>query len=126
MGRRGSEQRQKTRSVLVRVSEADYERLSHIVSRDGGTMADYLRRRIEEPLLNQGIDKRDILSASDRQILAQCSRSMGHLAGLLKLAVNALPSTTRAEQVMQFVAAQRGELQNRQEQLRAFIEDHSE
>jgi hypothetical protein len=27
---------------------------------------------------------------------------------------------------MQFVAAQRGELQNRQEQLRAFIEDHSE
>ena len=126
MGKRGSEHRQKTKSVLVRVSEADHDRLSKIIEREGGTMAEYLRRRIGEPAAHDDNSVAKILSESDRLILAQCTRSMGHLAGIMKLAVIILPPYQRPSEIETTLAAHSNELKQLQASLRLFIEAHTE
>jgi hypothetical protein len=126
MGRRGSEHRQKTKSVLVRMSKADHDRLLKIIELDGGTMADYLRRRIAETAAHDDNSVANILSESDRLILAQCTRSMGHLAGIMKLAVTILPPYQRPSEIETTLAAHSNELKQLQASLRLFIEAHTE
>jgi hemerythrin len=125
MGKRGSEHRQKTKSVLVRVSETDHDRLSKIIERDGGTMAEYLRRRIGEPVAHDDNSVANMLSESDRLILAQCTRSMGHLAGIMKLAVTTLPPFMRPSEVEANLTTHSDELKQIQAQLRRFVEEHT-
>ncbi|MEH2482273.1 hypothetical protein V1282_005630 [Nitrobacteraceae bacterium AZCC 2146] len=91
MTRRGSETRRKAHSVLVRLTEAEYLNLTKGAEREAATRAEYLRRRLNEPSATEPVlstaDGSCVFSEIDRIQLASLTRSMGHLAGLMKLAV---------------------------------------
>ncbi len=86
MSGRGSENRQKTQSVLVRLTEAEYRLLTHLAELEQASRAEFLRRRIERPA-SPTPEAPQYLADTDRIVLANATRSMGHLAGLMKKAV---------------------------------------
>jgi hypothetical protein len=124
MARRGSENRQKTASVLVRLTETEYRRLTLEAEREGTTRAELLRRRAAMPA-----DRMDTaeplpgLGETDRILLAGATRSMGHLAGLMKLALLKTGSTFgRTSRLQSILDAHHDDLQALQRQIRHLLE----
>lgn len=103
MAGRGSENRQKARSVLVRLTEVEYDRLTERAEREGATRAQYLRRRMADPVpAHAPADgTAPSLSEADRAMLAAATRTMGHLAGLMKLAVMKTPKFGTSRSVLE-------------------------
>lgn len=126
MTKRGSDTRKKTRSVLVRLTEAEYSRLSLQAARENASRADLLRRGFVSS--QQSIR----LAASspvprgfpehDRLLLSDAARRIGHLAGLLKLAILKSPAPASSRGVRSFLDEYRAELQQLQSQIRALLE----
>lgn len=126
MARSGSENRQKTRSVLVRLTEAQHSLLTVQAAREGASCAEFLRRRMSEPtsssdIANGGGD-RGGLTETDRILLARATRTMGHMAGLMKLAVVKLQNMRSTEPVRTVLDDHRQELQYLQGQVRSLLE----
>lgn len=126
MGTRGSEQRLRSIQLMVRMTTAEHERLMDFAGRDGSSAQDYLRARIGEPAASSGNAGRDVLTDSDRVILAGCTRSLGHLTGMLKRAVFELPSFQRPSQIEDILTDHGDELKSIQAALRAFVKARSE
>lgn len=124
MARRGSENRQKTRSVLVRMTEAEHARLTLLAERQGANRAEYLRRRIEvqADALGTPAGSSYSLSDADRILLSGATRSMGHLAGLMKMAVLKSPALGRSAQLKSILDTHHRDLQALQGQIRALLE----
>jgi len=124
MARRGSEKRQKTASVLVRMTAADYRRLTLAAAREGTSRAELLRRRAALPA--NRIDTSELtasFSETDRVLLANATRSMGHLAGLMKLAVlKSGPAFGRTSPLQSLLDAHHDELQALERQIRHLLE----
>jgi hypothetical protein len=120
MAGRGSETRQKSHSVLVRLTMAEHDRLTGLADREGATRAEYLRRRMFDPA-SHSYDPR-ALSESDRVLLAGLTRSMGHLAGLMKLTTLKTPAIGPSANVRAILAAHHRDLQDLQAQVRALLE----
>lgn len=120
MARRGSENRQKTHSVLVRLTMAEHDRLSALADREGANRAEYLRRRMFDPASHSGDPGG--LSEPDRILLAGLTRSMGHLAGLLKLASLKIPAIGPSVTVRSVLSTHNRDLQELQVQVRALLE----
>lgn len=120
MAKRGSEIRQKTHSVLVRVTMAEHDRLTGLADRDGATRAEYLRRRMFDPASHSGDP--GVLSEPDRILLAGLTRSMGHLAGLMKLTTLKTPAIGPSASVRSVLATHHRDLQELQGQVRALLE----
>lgn len=126
MTRRGSETRQKTRSVLVRLTEAEYSRLALQAERENASRADVLRRSFvsyqhssrhaASSPVSQGFPEQD------RLLLSDAARRIGHLAGLLKLAVIKSPVPGSGRGVRSFLDEHRAELQELQRQIRYLLE----
>lgn len=124
MARRGSENRQKTASVLVRLTAAEYRRLTLEAEREGTSRAELLRRRVAMPT-----DRTDAaeplpgLGETDRILLANATRSMGHLAGLMKLAVlKSGPAFGRTSRLQSILDTHHDDLQALQRQIRHLLE----
>lgn len=126
MGTRGSEQRLRSKQLMVRMTTAEHERLMDFAGRDGSSAQDYLRARIGEPAASSGNAGRDVLTDSDRVILAGCTRSLGHLTGMIKRAVFELPSFQRPSQIEDILTDHGDELKSIQAALRAFVKARSE
>ena len=126
MARRGSENRQKVRSVLVRMTETEYQQLTAQAEREGTSRADYLRRHMRDALSEPGRtdsgDDARVLSEADRILLAGATRSMGHLAGLMKLAVLKTPISGSSASVRSILDEHHGSLQELQSRIRALME----
>lgn len=124
MAGRGSENRQKTRSVLVRMNEGEYGRLTRLSQREGTSRAACLRRRMSDSSTEHGPAGKDYrtLSESDRILLAGATRSMGHLAGLMKLAVLKLPGPGSSASVRSLLEEHSRSLQDLQGRIRALLE----
>ncbi|HEY0919527.1 hypothetical protein [Devosia sp.] len=124
MARRGSESRQKTKPVLVRLTEADHRRLTMLAEREGTNRAEYLRRRIAEPAGTSASRPYTLpaFSEADRILLASATRSMGHLAGLLKVALLKTPAFGRTARLQSILDAHPDELQALQRQIRDLLE----
>ncbi len=120
MARRGSENRQKTHSVLVRLTMAEHDRLTVLADRECATRAEYLRRRMLDPasLPNEP----GALSESDRVLLAGLTRSMGHLAGLMKLTTLKTPAIGSSLSVRAVLATHHHDLQVLQGQVRDLLD----
>jgi hypothetical protein len=121
MGKRGSETRRKEQSVLVRLDDSDYVRLSNLARRSGITRAEYLRRLIEGDHDREEGGGSSLLTETDRTLLAALTRSMGHLAGLMKLAMVKTPSVGSGLTIRSVLDAHRQELQELQGQIRALL-----
>lgn len=122
MARRGSENRQKTASVLVRLTEAEYRRLTLEAEREGTTRAELLRRRAATPT-DDSARVVPGLGEADRILLANATRSMGHLAGLMKLAVlKSGPAFGRTSRLQSILDAHHDELQALQRQIHHLLE----
>lgn len=124
MARRGSENRQKTASVLVRLTEAEYRRLTIEAEREGASRAELLRRRAAMPA--DDFDSAKVasdLGETDRVLLANATRSIGHLAGIMKLAVlKSGPAFGRTSPLQSILDAHHDELQALQRQIRHLLE----
>lgn len=120
MAGRGSENRQKTHSVLVRLTQAEHDRVSVLADREGATRAEYLRRRIFDPASRP--DDTGGLSETDRILLAGLTRSMGHLAGLMKLATLKTPTIGPSATARSVLATHHLEMQDLQGQVRALLD----
>ena len=120
---RGSENRQKTASVLVRLTAVEYRRLTLEAEREGTSRAELLRRRAAMPA--DDIDTAKAapgLGETDRILLANATRSMGHLAGLMKLAVLKTGPFGRPSRLQSILDAHHDELQAMQRQIRHLLE----
>lgn len=124
MARRGSENRQKTASVLVRLTATEYRRLTLEAEREGTSRAELLRRRAAMPA-----DRTDTaellpgLGETDRILLANATRSMGHLAGLMKLAVlKSGPAVGRTSRLQSILDAHHHDLQALQRRIHHLLE----
>lgn len=123
MKKQGSNSRRKTQSVLVRVSEAEYSRLSALASAEGTTRAEYLRRRIGQHVeASGGHSEHGGLIETERMLLSNCHRSMGHLAGMMKYTTCKLPPLGMAGRVQAMLDEHHGELQQLQSGLRKLLE----
>lgn len=120
MARRGSENRRKTHAVLVRLTEAEHARLTGLAAREGATRAEYLRRRMVDPASHHSAP--GVLSETDRVLLAGLTRSMGHLAGLMKFAAVKTPGVGSSVSARSVLDAHHRELQDLQGQVRALLE----
>lgn len=122
MGKRGSETRRKEQSVLVRLGDAEYHRLSALARAAGVTRAEYLRRLFggSHLLVDDAIGNRQFTEA-DRVLLSSLTRSMGHLAGLMKLAVLKTPGVGPGVTIRSWLQAHREELQDLQAQIRSLL-----
>jgi len=126
MARRGSENRQKVRSVLVRMTETEHRQLTERAEHEGASRADYMRRRMIDPLPEHGGggsgDSAKVLSEADRIVLAGATRSMGHLAGLMKLALLKTPVPGSSTSVRSILDEHHRSLQELQGRIRALLE----
>jgi hypothetical protein len=125
MSKRSSENRQKTHPVLVRMTEAEYRQLTRQSQREGTTRADFLRRCMTESphLHTPGASNGHVrLSESDRILLAAATRSMGHLAGIMKLAVLKTPGLGHPDSVRSILEEHHRSLQDLQGQIRMLLE----
>lgn len=120
MAGRGSENRQKTHSVLVRLTIAEHERLTALAYREGATRAEYLRRRLGDPASPP--NESGALCESDRVLLAGLARSMGHLAGLMKLTTLRTPAIGPSVSVRAVLATHHRDLQVLQGQVRDLLD----
>lgn len=120
MARRGSENRQKTHSVLVRLTMDEHDRLTVLADREGATRAEYLRRRFGAPASPP--NESSALSESDRVQLAGLTRRMGHLAGLMKLATLKTPAIGPSVSVRAVLATHHRDLQVLQAQVRDLLD----
>lgn len=129
MARRGSETRKRPKSILVRVSDADYRAVSERASQVGITRADYLRRRIRDafdPTATVEAGGEVVrLSEADRILLAGASRTMGHLAGLMKRAVFEMPASARGADTRGILEGHHADLQSLQAALRDVLDKFS-
>ncbi len=125
MARRGSEKRLRVRSVLVRVTEAEYRHLTERAAQEGTTRADYLRRcmRDAHPAVGRarGSDGTEILSEHERVLLANATRSMGHLAGLMKLASLKAPFPLASGSIRSILDEHHRSLQELQGEIRRLL-----
>jgi hypothetical protein len=123
MARRGSEKRLKTVPVMVRVTESQYARLKLLAALEVASPAEYLRRRIGEPAgaVASGAASSTI-SEGDRILLASATRTMGHLAGLLKHAAFKYPAVGRSAEFRSILDTHHRDLQALQSRIRALIE----
>lgn len=124
MAGRGSENRQKARSVLVRLTADEYDRLTERAEREGASRAEYLRRRMADPAASAGPEDGTarLLTEADRAMLAAATRSMGHLAGLMKLAVLKTPGLGASRSVHSILNEHHRDLQDLQGQIREVLE----
>lgn len=124
MARRGSENRQKTRSVLVRMTEAEYSGLTLLAEREGANRAEYLRRCIKTQAgaPRSPADTSHAFSDTDRILLSGATRSLGHLAGLMKMAVLKSPALGRSAKLQSILDTHHRDLQALQGQIRALLE----
>lgn len=120
MAGRGSENRQKTHSVLVRLTMAEHDRLTALADREGATRAEFLRRRMDDPASRSS--NSGALSESDRVLLAGLTRSMGHLAGLMKLTTLKTPAIGPSASVRAVLATHHRDLQVLQGQVRDLLD----
>lgn len=120
MAGRGSENRQKTHSVLVRLTMSEHDRLTVLADREGATRAEYLRRRMVEPV--SPTCHSGALPEQDRILLAGLTRSMGHLAGLVKLTTLKTPAVGPSASARSVLATHHRDLQDLQAQVRAVLE----
>ncbi|QYO76541.1 hypothetical protein [Devosia salina] len=120
MAGRGSETRRKSHSVLVRLTMAEHDRLTGLADREGATRAEYLRRRMRDPASPP--NESGGLSESDRVLLAGLTRSMGHVAGLMKLTMLKTPAIGPSASVRAILAAHHRDLQDLQAQVRTLLE----
>lgn len=122
MGKRGSETRRKVQSVLVRLDDSEHVNLSAAARLAGVTRAAYLRRLLQE---NTGVRSDETgnggLLDADRMQLSALTRSMGHLAGLMKLAVMKTPAIGAELTIRTFLDQYRKELQELQGQIRGLL-----
>lgn len=126
MARRGSENRRKVRSVLVRLTEPEYLQLTEWAMQEKATRADYLRRcmRDAEPAIGhaRASDATKILSEHDRVLLAGATRTMGHLAGLIKLAALKSPAPGSPTSIRTLLEEHHRSLQDLQGKIRRLLE----
>lgn len=122
MARRGSEKRLKSVPVMVRVTESQHARLKQLAALEVATPAEYLRRRIGETAEAVGPADSSALSEGDRILLAGATRSMGHLAGLLKHAAFEYPAVGRSAEFRSILDTHHRDLQALQSRIRALIE----
>lgn len=125
----GSETRKKTRSVLVRLTEAEYSRLTLQAAHENASRADLLRRSFNA---SQPSTQRKASSPvphgfpeQDRLLLSDAARRIGHLAGLLKLAVLKSPKPDSFKGVRSFLGEHGSELQDLQRQIKTLLEHRS-
>lgn len=125
----GSETRKKTRSVLVRLTEAEYSRLTLQAASENASRADLLRRSFNasRPSIQRKASSPvpHGLPDQDRLLLSDAARRIGHLAGLLKLAVLKSPKPDSSRGVRSFLSEHRTELQDLQRQIKALLERRS-
>ena len=126
MTRRGSENRLKDHAVLVRMTEDDYLNLTARATQEKTTCAAYLRRcmRDADPAISRAraSDATKILSEHDRVLLANATRSMGHLAGLMKLASLKTPVPGSSGSFRSILDEHHRSLQDLQEEIRRLLE----
>jgi hypothetical protein len=126
MARRGSENRRKVRSVLVRLTEREYLQLTERAMHEKATRADYLRRcmRDADPAVGRahGSDGTGILSEQDRVLLAGATRTMGHLAGLIKLAALKSPAQGSPTSIRTLLEEHHRSLQDLQGKIRRLLD----
>jgi hypothetical protein len=122
MGKRGSETRRRDQSVLVRLGDAEYNRLSALAQAAGVTRAEYLRRLLggSHRVVDDAIGNQQFTEA-DRVLLSSLTRSMGHLAGLMKLAVLKTPGVGPGVTIRSWLEPHRHELQDLQAQIRSLL-----
>ena len=120
MAGRGSETRNRTHSVLVRLTMAEHDRLTVLADREGATRAEYMRRRMVEPATNSSNSA--VFSETDRVLLAGLTRSMGHLAGLMKLATLKAPAIGPSVSVRAVLTTHHRDLQDLQRQVRDLLD----
>ncbi len=115
MGKRGSETRRKEQSVLVRLGDAEYNRLSALARAARVTRAEYLRRLFggSHRVVDDDAGSRQLTEA-DRVLLSSLTRSIGHLAGLMKLVVLKTPGVGHGVTIRSWLEAHRQELQDLQ------------
>ena len=122
MGKRGSETRRKEQSVLVRLGDAEYNRLSALAQAAGVTRAEYLRRLLggSHRVVDDAFGNRQFTEA-DRLLLSSLTRSTGPLAGLMKLAVLKTPGVGPGVTIRSWLETHRHELQDLQAQIRSLL-----
>jgi len=88
---------------------AEHDRLTALAGREGTSRAEYLRRRMfDQPLVSADAGG---LSEMDRILLAGLTRSTGHLAGLMKLAMLKTPAIGPSTSVRAVLASHHRDLQ---------------
>jgi hypothetical protein len=123
MARRGSEKRLKSVPIMVRVTESQHARLIELAALEVATPAEYLRRRIGDPAGAAGPEvTSSTLSEAERTLLAGATRSMGHLAGLLKHAAFRYPALGRSAEFRSILDTHHRDLQALQSRIRALLE----
>lgn len=123
MARRGSEKRLKSVPVMVRVTESQHARLKQLAALEVATPAEYLRRRIGEPagVVESGTAP-SAISEGDRILLASATRTIGHLAGLLKHTAFKTPAIGRSAEFRSILDNHHRDLQSLQSRIRALLE----
>lgn len=120
----GSETRRKTHPVLVRVTEAEYDRLTSDADAAGISRAALLRTRLKTPSKVATTSKSGSahLSDTDRHLLSALTRSMGHMAGLMKIAAIDSPRHKRESALREAFTTHHRDLQALQREIRALLE----
>lgn len=106
------------------MTEAEYASLSLLAEREGANRAEYMRRRIgtEGGAPRSPDDTSYALSDTDRILLSGATRSMGHLAGMMKMAVLKSPALGRSAQLQSIFDTHHRDLLALQGQIRAILE----
>lgn len=122
----GSGKRNKDSEILVRLDTEQNERLAELALEADVSRQELLRRWIDNSGRTRGPSRKENrLAATDRAALADCHRSMGHLAGMLKRAVFEFPATRRHDEIVRILNQHHDDLQTLQTRLRAFVESQS-
>ncbi len=123
MSGHGSDERRKKNAVLVRLDDETFKRLTELAIEAKTTRAEYLRRRIA-PADAKAVPSapRRKLSEADRAVIGACTRSMGHLTGMLKLSVIKLPDWEARRDLVTKLNAHHDELQRIKADLNAWVE----
>jgi hypothetical protein len=108
------------------MTEAEYQQLTARAELEGATRADYLRRCMRDaaPAIGRTpiIDGAGILSEHERILLAGATRTMGQLAGLMKLAALKIPVPGSSGSIRSILEAHHRSLQDLQGEIRRVLE----
>jgi hypothetical protein len=106
------------------MTQTEYSGLTLLAEREGANRAEYLRRRIETQAdaPRSPADTSHAFSDTDRILLSGATRSLGHLAGLMKMAVRKSPALGRSAQFHSILDTHHRDLQALRGRIRALLE----